>query len=441
MSNRTRSTSLAAFVCLALAEAATAAPSFQVLYHERLELTARAGSGGQQHLSFEAYGRRFELALEPNEDIVRAVPADRDDIQPLRGTIEGQPGSWVRLTRSRGAWRGVLSDGGELYAIEPAAEVARVAVQPLAAPSGSTPVMYRFADALMPPGAASCGTLPDESGSSTSDKASARSAYEALTSELITQSAQAPTRRLLVSVVADHQFTDAIGDDPEGAIIARMDIVDGIFSAQVGVKIALAPLTVFRRAPDPFTATSVPVDLLAEVSRYRGRSAPLDTGVTHLMTGRSLNGTIVGIAYVGSVCNGDTAVSLSEGTLSTTESALIAAHELAHNFNAPHDGQPGACATTPQTFLMAPRINFSNQFSECSLRQIATTAAVAQCLTDIAPPPAGSFSQVVAGGGDAGAGPGGGGRLDIVLLALLSAVLVARRACAITAAQVRQAAS
>jgi len=423
MSNRARSTSLAAFVCLALAEVTRAAVPFQVLYHERLELTARAGSGGLQHVSFEAYGRRFELALEPNEDIGRAVPADRGDIQPLRGTIEGQPGSWVRLTRSRSGWRGVLSDGRELYAIEPAAEVAQVAVQPLTTPSGTAPVMYRFADALMPPGAASCGTLADESGS---DKASALSAYKALTSELITQSAQAPTRRLVVSVVADHQFADAIGDDPEGAIIARMDIVDGIFSAQVGVKIALAPLTVFRHAPDPFTATSVPADLLAEVSRYRGRSAPLDTGVTHLMTGRSLNGTIIGIAYLGSVCNGDSAVSLSEGTLSTTESALIAAHELGHNFNAPHDGQPGACATTPQTFLMAPRINFSNQFSECSLRQIASTAATAQCLTDIAPPPAGSFSQVISGNGGAAA-PGGGGRLDIALLALLGAVLAVRR--------------
>src|SRR6266403_646974 len=110
MSNRTRGISLTAFVCLALAEAAPAAPPFQILYHERLELTARSGSGGQQHISFEAYGRRFELALEPNEDIGRAVPADRGDIQPLRGTIEGQPGSWVRLTRSRGGWRGVRSE-------------------------------------------------------------------------------------------------------------------------------------------------------------------------------------------------------------------------------------------------------------------------------------------------------------------------------------------
>jgi hypothetical protein len=62
-------------------------------------------------------------------------------------------------------------------------------------------------------------------------------------------------------------------------------------------------------------------------------------------------------------------------------SALIAAHELGHNFNAPHDGEAGACAATAQTFLMAPRVNFSDQFSSCSLEQINARIKTAQCLT------------------------------------------------------------
>jgi hypothetical protein len=80
------------------------------------------------------------------------------------------------------------------------------------------------------------------------------------------------------------------------------------------------------------------------------------------------------------VCNGDTADSLSEGGHSTLMSALIAAHELGHNFNAPHDGEAGACSTTPQTYLMAPKINFSEQFSACSLTQINARIQTAQCL-------------------------------------------------------------
>jgi hypothetical protein len=425
MSNRKRPALVAALAGLAWIQTATAAPAFKVLYHERLELETRIGSGGQQHMSFDAYGRRFDLTLEPNENIGRAVPTGRTDIEPLRGTVDGQSGSWVRLTRTRGGWRGIVSDGHELYAIEPAADVAQVAIQALASPSATTPVMYRLADTLMPPDTGFCGTAADERGTAGSGRSTALMAYETLTRELATQSAQTstgPTRQLVVGVVADNAFATHVGDDPEGAIIARMDIVDGIYSAQIGIKIALAPLTIFRTLPEPFTATTVPTDLLAEVRRYRSRSAmQLQTGVTHLMTGRELDGIIVGVAYVDSVCNGASAASLSQGTQSTIMTALIAAHELGHNFNAPHDGQPGACSTTPQTFLMAPRINFSNQFSDCSLRQIDARIATAQCLTAVAPEGV-SSTQTSSGSGSGG----GGGRLDIAVLALLGGALVGR---------------
>src|SRR4051812_21046119 len=143
-----------------------------------------------------------------------------------------------------------------------------------------------------------------------------------------------------------------------------MDIVDGIWSTQVGIKIALAPLTILTDQTDFFSATPVPGDLLAEVAKYRARlPAHTDTGLTHLMTGRAMDGNIVGIAYLGAICQGASSVSLSQSTPSTIVGALIAAHELGHNFNAAHDGVPGACSTTAQTYLMAPVINFSNQFS------------------------------------------------------------------------------
>jgi len=105
------------------------------------------------------------------------------------------------------------------------------------------------------------------------------------------------------------------------------------------------------------------------------------TGVTHLMTGRDLDGNVVGISYMNSVCNGDSADSLSEGAHSALESALIAAHELGHNFNAPHDGEKGACQSTPTSFLMAPKINYSDQFSACSVTQISARIQTASCLT------------------------------------------------------------
>jgi MYXO-CTERM domain-containing protein len=157
------------------------------------------------------------------------------------------------------------------------------------------------------------------------------------------------------------------------------------------VKVSLAPSTLFRTASDPFTKSKAS-DLLGELKSYRSQSsAQKALGVTHLMTGRDLDTDTVGIAYIGSVCDSANADSLSQSSsaTSTTQSALIAAHEIGHNFNAPHDGESGACASTPQTFLMAPRLNGSDQFSACSIEQIQPILNNAQCLTAYAPPDAG----------------------------------------------------
>jgi hypothetical protein len=371
---------------------ASAAPAFTILYHEAIRPQMQQVSGHTRSMTFEAYGRRFNFALAPNEALRRAIPAGRSDIEPLRGQLEGQPGSWVRMTHTRAGWHGMISDGRELYAIEPAAQIADAVVQPLVGASGSDAVMYRLKDALLPIGPAFCeilnvdGTpyagadvLSPSGTTTTPGRVTAKMLFNSIASGFVTPAA-GPRWDLTVGVVADYEFYQYFSSDPEGMIIARMDIVDGIWSSQVGVKISLAPLTVLKTADEPFTKT-VPADLLAQVRSYRSsNSMQMDTGVTHLMTGRNLDGDIVGISYMNSVCDSQYADSLSEGTHSTLMSALITAHELGHSFNAPHDGEAGACVATPQTFLMAPQINFSEQFSSCSLDQINARIKTAQCL-------------------------------------------------------------
>jgi len=376
-----------ALACYAFTDA-TAAPAFKILYHEAIRPQIQEVSGHTRSMTFEAYGRRFNFVLQPNEAIGRAIPAGRADIEPLRGELEGQPGSWVRLTRTRTGWHGMISDGQELYAIEPAAEIAGAVVQPLVDTSASTPVMYRLKDALLPVGPAYCEILNvDGTPYQGSDPSASAAAQGRITAKMLFNSivrdtvSAAPSLELTVGVIADYEFYQRYSSDPEGTIISRMDIVDGIWSSQVGVKISLAPLTVLTTADEPFTKT-VPADLLSQVRTYRSsHPAQKQTGVTHLMTGRDLDGDTVGISYMGSVCDSQYADSVSEGAHSTLMSALIAAHELGHNFNAPHDGEAGACSTTPQTFLMAPKVNFSDQFSSCSLEQINAWIKTAQCLT------------------------------------------------------------
>ena len=473
MFNRKLCTGSAVLACLALFRTATGASAFQVLYHEKLEITPRVDAKGQQHVSFDAYGRHFDVNLQLNENIRRGVSSERTDIKPYRGTITGQTGSWVRLTQTRDGWRGVISDGHELYAIEPENELneALAASAPGSASASSSalgassaPVMYRLADAVMPDGAGYCGTDLNESLTSHAAQPTALQAFTHIAKDLSTRdisrdASTATTKALVVGVVADHEFTDNIGTDPEGAIVSRMDVVDGIWYSQVGIEIVLGPITVLTDADDTFSATTDPTDLLAEVATYRGNLPTSDgTGLTHLMTGRSMDGNIIGIAYLGAACNGDYSASLSQSTVSTTMGALVAAHELGHNFNSIHDGVPGVCAATPQTYLMAPTINYSNQFSSCSLGQINALVATASCLKKMAAPTSSTSSEsstgpssssgttssgsTSSGGGDtvsdptigstnstggSGSSSGGGGSLDLIWLAFLGTLLALRR--------------
>jgi hypothetical protein len=133
---------------------------------------------------------------------------------------------------------------------------------------------------------------------------------------------------------------------------------------------------------NPFT-TNDSEDLLTELAEHREAQSALQAfGLTHLVTGRSLIGDTVGIAFVEGVCDPyfGTSVSSDMG-FDVTLSALVAAHELGHNFGAEHDTEVGSpCRTTPDGYLMAPRINYSGTFSTCSLETMEPIIASAACI-------------------------------------------------------------
>jgi hypothetical protein len=375
-----------ALIC-AIASASAAVPALarqaeRIVYLESARAMARThdAASGRETLAFEAFGRRFAFALERNMRLARALPPGTS-ATPLEGTLAGAPGSWVRVTRTAEGWSGLFSDGEELYAIDAADSVRAMADAALAVPATGT-VVYRLADAYVDPTAASCGvTDPGK-------PVTALSLYESLGTELaaVTANATAASLQLDVAMVGDYELSLARGAATEDFIIARMNTVDGIYAAQVGIRIAVDSVTVFRTASDPFTSSSSS-GLLSELAAYRfGGMASQRRGLTHLFTGRDLDGTTVGIAYLGEICDARLSASLTEarsGGLSSTLVSLAAAHEIGHNFNAPHDGEAGsACASTPTTFLMAPTIGVSNtQFSQCSLTRMQPEIAGAMCLT------------------------------------------------------------
>ncbi|MDH3337735.1 MAG: M12 family metallo-peptidase [Gammaproteobacteria bacterium] len=348
---------------------------------QRLSVTTQGSASSQKPgearrstLSFDAMGKTFDLQLEPNTTLIAAAPRNvlADGVAIYRGQLKDNTDSWARIVIFDGMPTGLIWDGDEMFAIEAPRDSSL---------QQSVAVIYRLADVFIEPGSVSCGTQMS-SGSGTAT-------YQKLIGELGGAIARAPgaVEEINLGAVGDFEFTNARGGDSAAvaAITARLNNVDGIFSQQLGVQLTIQTIDTFSSAADPFSDTGDASALLDELADYRQATpAQNSQGLTHLYTGRDLDTSTVGIAYSSALCSTRFGAGLSEGNGSATFDSLIAAHEIGHNFGAPHDGEAGsACEAEMGDFIMAPSLNGSNQFSACSITEMQDDVAAASCITAI----------------------------------------------------------
>jgi uncharacterized repeat protein (TIGR01451 family) len=330
---------------------------------------------GPTALSFDALGQTFDFQLEPNSGLLSSASREAlpDGVGIYRGNLAGKPGSWARIVIFEGMPRGLFWDGTQMYAIEaPGDSIVKAA----------SPIIYRLADTFIEPGTMSCG----------SDALSGNGAtlYAKVVGEVGSALAQGPgaVSEISMGAVGDFEFTTAQGGDAAAAaaIITRLNIVDGIYSQDIGVQIVVPFIETFSNAADPFSDELEASLLLDELVTYRQSTPAQDSlGLTHLYTGRNLNGSTVGIAWDNTLCRSGFGSGLSEGNRTAAFDSLVAAHEIGHNFGAPHDGVAGPCLAEPLDFIMAPSLNLSNtSFSQCSIGIMQTNVAAAACITALA---------------------------------------------------------
>jgi len=342
-------------------------------------LTAQEPDGtGPVALSFDALGQTFDFQLEPNSGFLTQASRDAlpDGVQVYRGNLANMPGSWARIVVFDGMPRGVFSDGDQLYAIDaPGDSIVNTA----------SPIIYRLADTFIEPGTMTCG----------SESLSGNGAvlYSKLVGDLGDAVAQGlgAVSEISIGAVGDFEFTTAQGGDvaAAAAIVARLNMVDGYYSQDIGVQIVVPFIETFSTSADPFDTAADPVTgetdsglLLDELVTYRQNTPAQDSlGLTHLYTGRDLIGSNVGVAWNNTLCRSGVGSGLSEGNGTALFDSLVAAHEIGHNFGAPHDGTPGACQSELMNFIMAPSVNMSTRFSQCSIGIMQANAAVASCVS------------------------------------------------------------
>ncbi|GAB4118692.1 MAG: hypothetical protein Tsb0027_12270 [Wenzhouxiangellaceae bacterium] len=317
--------------------------------------------GRWQRLSLQ-----LDAALTRQSSAVTAMP-----VAHYHGHVADQPDSWVRLSWLDSSWQGAIFLHDELFLLEQRKHVSHLLTG--LDRSDSDSVLFRardlrFLSALEP---------EHPSAGETAAASDGRALFEGLHGSMPDSGMAVP-----LTLVVDSQFLDRHGSLATAQALARLNLLNGLFSQQLGTAFHLLNLNLVSdnaNMVDPH-----PSNLLHEFRDYMrtGPGSGIErSGVVNLLSGRDMTGGFVGSAWQGSVCQEHNHFSVNEDFGGLTLSALIMAHELGHTLGAPHDGA-GACSDEPFDGIMNAQINGSDQFSACSITEMALELATASCLID-----------------------------------------------------------
>lgn len=351
---------------------------------------------GATSVSFRSLGRQFDLEVEASDLITRThrtvwIGGDREDEDvPVdflyAGRVRGEPQSWARLSIRNGKLDGMIWTPTETYFIQPEARL-------LGEPATGRTVVYRMSDVDPAVLHGGCGATEPQGPSAARFVAGAGSAGAEAAPQFVqavapaVASAAAPLQQATIGLVADYDYFVNHGANAAADMLSVINQVAGVFQAQTGVDLHVTQTVVYTTTPDPFDDTTDPTTLLTEFSNYKASSgSPVyGTDVAHLFTGRTLDSSVLGIAWIGTLCDSTYSTALStDFTTDNTSLVLLAAHEIGHVFGAYHDNQTGSpCASVPFGFIMNPYISsaLELQFSGCSLSLIDPEIAGASCLS------------------------------------------------------------
>jgi hypothetical protein len=380
-----------------------------------MSAAAASGTGRRKgalvELAFATLGREFELQLEPSDVYAQGATIVWVDeagsvVEPAeatgrfyKGRLRDDPESWVRLRLGDGGeLAGVVATAAEIYFLEPSQRYFG------AAAAGQT-LAYRLSDTDSQWAPGSCaahqrrsfarsgvGHVPHKLGKRfpAAHELFARAAINAVAASA------GSLKRAEIALVADYQYFQEHGTSSAVDLAEIMNAVDGIYQAELGVAMQVLTTVVYSAPDDPFTDTTNYNTLLNELSTFHNNNnSPGEllygADLVHLVTNRDLDSTVIGVAWIDGLCGSYYGTGLSQDyTAALYNMTLLLAHEMGHNFNAPHDNQGGsACASAPGTFIMSPVLSSSLQqkFSDCSKGLIGPAVTAASCFDTINPGP------------------------------------------------------
>jgi hypothetical protein len=317
-----------------------------------------------QYRAEEVVGNGFRRAVVP------------EAIRTYRGAVLGMPGSEARFSVRNDTLEGIILTPDEWYLVEPMRNYDPSARR-------NEIVIYRASD-IVPESYGTCAASLAERINSAHEYLIPQ-AMEAVGS--VPAIAEASIAVADVATEADYEYVTAFGSSASAnnTILDIMNQVDGIYRTQLSVSLQVVYQHTWDTASDPYTSTA-PSTMLGEFRSYwtaNFSSQPFD--LAHMWTGKDMDGSTIGIAYVGVVCNARSySFGVSQRFSASPGKYILTAHEIGHNFGASHPDQ----ATPPQTecsnTIMNSSVGTGTNFCAYSQTEInAHTAENSSCLATV----------------------------------------------------------
>lgn len=289
-------------------------------------------------------GRLFELELELND--LRApgfksvrhtrrgqVQEKPSAVATFKGHLKGDPESTVRLLIMKDFFQGYIRTQDEWVFIDPLLKFEK----------GSAPsqVVVFDEDDVRPEAGTLCGTGELAHQAHGLGLRSEETPFSSATEKALIS---APTvGRVDLATEADYEYYLLYGANTNSQILGIINQVDGVYKGELALNLQVVYQSVWTVVGDPYTSTNYNT-LLGEFTTYwNNNRGGVARDLAHLFTGKDLDGSVIGVAYLAVLCSSPTSsYGLSQNYSLMTK---LVAHEIGHNAAANHDDQvspPGA---------------------------------------------------------------------------------------------------
>ena len=291
----------------------------------------------------------FELLVQQkNGEIVeQAAPS----VSTIRGSLRGVAGSRVLGCISEdGCCVKIHMPSGENCYIEPVSQ--EIGVPAVA----GVHVVYTEND-VIPTGATCANEVNDIVNLAQAEAAAEQSLTEPPTAEAVIS-----LQEIQLSLDADFEYFSAFGSAE--ATLAQLELIINIvndqYESEVGMRNTISRVMIWTTQNDPYTSTDAGILLrqfrdFYETGPLQDKEIGVNFDLCHLFTGKSLDGSTIGIAYIGAA-GGSFGYGVSQDFSPLVSMTDLVAHEFGHNWNASH------CNCLNHT--MNPSIRSKNDFND-----------------------------------------------------------------------------